>query len=208
MFAWWDSLTALQQGFAIVGIPATLVLIVQTVLLMFGIGDGDGGDTDVDVDVDIDTDVDADGFDVSGAASGDDGLTLFTVRGIVAMFCVGGWSGIVFVDLGLGNIISILLAVVCGVAALFGIAYLMKAVLKLQSSGNIQLGYAIGKTGEVYIPVPPKGQGRGKITINVQDRLIEVDAISGGEDTLKTGETVRVVSIDESGLVVVERIVK
>lgn len=202
MIAWWNSLTALQHGFALVAIPATLVLIVQTVLLMFGIGDGDGGD------VDVDADIDTDGVDISEAAAGDDGLTLFTVRGIVAMFTVGGWSGIVFVDLGLGTALSIILAVVCGVAALFGIAYLMKAVLKLQSSGNIQLGYAIGKTGEVYIPVPPKGQGRGKITINVQDRLIEVDAISGGEDILKTGESVRVVSIDESGLVVVERIVK
>ncbi len=199
MFAWWDSLTALQQGFALLAIPATLVLIVQTVLLFFGIGDGDG-------DVDVDTDVD--GVEISEAASGDDGLTLFTVRGIVAMFSVGGWAGVVFVDLGLNPAAAILLAVVCGVAALFGIAYLMKAVLKLQSSGNIQLGYAIGKTGEVYIPVPPKGEGRGKITLTVQDRLIEVDAISGGEDAFKTGETVRVVSIDESGLVVIERIVK
>ena len=203
MFAWWDSLTALQQGFAIVAIPATLVLVVQTVLLFFGIGDGDG-----DVDVDVDTDVDVDGVDISEAASGDDGLTLFTVRGIVAMFSVGGWAGVVFVDMELNPTLSILLAAVCGVAALFAIAYLMKAVLRLQSSGNIQLGYAIGKTGEVYIPVPPRGEGRGKITINVQDRLIEVDAISGGEDAFKTGETVRVVSVDESGLVVIERVIK
>lgn len=203
MFAWWDSLTTLQQGFALVAIPATLVLVIQTVLLFFGIGDGDG-----DVDADVDVDVDTDGVDISEAASGDDGLTLFTVRGIVAMFSVGGWAGIVFVDLGLNSAFAILLAVLCGVAALFGIAYLMKAVLKLQSSGNIQLGYAIGKTGEVYIPIPPSGQGRGKITINVQDRLIEIDAISGGDDGFKTGEIVRVVSLDESGLVVVERVVK
>ncbi len=203
MFAWWDSLTGLQQGFALVAIPATLVLVIQTVLLFFGIGDGDG-----DVDTDVDVDVDTDGVDISEAASGDDGLTLFTVRGIVAMFSVGGWAGVVFVDLGLNPALAILLAVICGVAALFGIAYLMKAVLKLQSNGNIQLGYAIGKTGEVYIPIPPKGEGRGKITINVQDRLIEIDAISGGENAFKTGEAVRVVSVDESGLVVVERVVK
>lgn len=202
MFAWWESLSGLGQGFALVAIPATLVLVVQTVLLFFGIGDGDGGD------VDVDTDIDADGFDVSEAASGDDGLTLFTVRGIVAMFCVGGWSGIVFLDFGLSSALSIVLAALCGIAALFGIAYLMKAVMKLQSSGNIQLGYAIGKTGEVYIPIPPKGQGRGKITINVQDRFIEIDAISGSDEALKTGEAVRVVSTDENGLVVVEKVIK
>lgn len=198
MFAWWDSLTGLQQGFACIGIPATLVLVIQTVLLMFGIGDGDGADADVDPD----------GFDIGEAASGDDGLTLFTVRGIVAMFCVAGWSGIVFIDLGLNSALSIFLAIICGIAALFGIAYLMKAVLKLQSSGNIQLGFAVGKIGEVYIPIPPKGEGRGKINITVQDRFMEVDAISGGDEGFKTGDTVRVVSTDEAGLVVVERVVK
>lgn len=197
MFAWWDSLTVLQQGFACIGIPATLILVIQTVLLMFGIGDGEGADADIDPD----------GFDLGEAASADNGLTLFTVRGIVAMFCVGGWAGIVFVDLGLSNLLSIILSSVCGIAALVGIAYLMKAVLRLQSSGNIRLGSALGKVGEVYIPIPPKGEGKGKISITVQDRLIEIDAISGGTEPLKTGEAVRVVSTDESGLVVVEKVV-
>lgn len=196
MFTWWEGLTALQRVFACMAVPATLILIVQTVLLMFGIGDGEGADADID----------SDGFDIGEAASGDDGLTLFTIRGIVAMFCVGGWAGIMFVDLGCGVPVSIVLACVFGIAALVGIAYLMKAVLKLQSSGNIQLGSAVGKTGEVYIPIPPKGEGRGKITITVQERLIEIDAISGNEQALKTGDTVRVVSCDEAGLVVVEKV--
>lgn len=198
MFDWWNSLSGLGQIFACIGIPATLVLVLQTVLLFFGIGDGDGADADVDPD----------GFDISEAASGDDGLTLFTVRGIIAMFCVGGWSGIVFLDLGLNSTLSIFLSVVCGIAALVGIAYLMRAVMKLQSSGNIQLGLALGKIGEVYIPIPAKGKGRGKINITVQDRFMEIDAISAGDEDFKTGDTVRVVATDESGLVVVEKVVK
>ena len=196
MAAWWNSLTGLQQIFACIGIPATLVLVVQTILLLFGIGDGS----------DADVDIDPDGFDISDA--GDGGLVLFSIRGIVAMFCVAGWAGVVFVDLGLAPIPAVLLAILCGVAALFGIAYLMKAVLKLQSNGNIQIGGAVGKTGEVYIPIPAKGQGRGKINLTLQDRFIEVDAITRAEEPLKTGETVRVVSTDEAGLVVVERVVQ
>ncbi|MCI8388112.1 MAG: hypothetical protein HFE63_06555 [Clostridiales bacterium] len=199
MANWWHSLTDLQHIFACIGIPATLILIVQTVLLLFGIGDGDN-DTDIEID---DGDI-GDNPD----SSGDDGLALFSVRGIVAMFCIAGWAGIVFIDIGLGQVESILLAAVCGFAALFGMAYLMKAVLKLQSNGNIQIGSAVGKTGQVYIPIPPKGTGRGKINIIVQDRFIEVEAITDSEDTLKTGEAVRVVSTDDMGLVMVERVVK
>ncbi len=193
MADWWNSLTDLQRIFACVGIPATLVLVVQTVLLLLGIGDGD-------------SDVDPDGIDIGDA--GDDGLALFSVRGIMAMLCIAGWAGIVFIDLGLSTVVSIILAALCGIAALFGMAYLMRAVLRLQSSGNIQIGSAVGKTGQVYIPIPPRGTGRGKINITVQDRYIEVDAMTESEDTLKTGETVRVVSTDDMGLVMVERVVK
>lgn len=196
MTNWWESLTALQHIFAFIGIPATLVLVVQTVLLFFGIGDGD---------VDVDADIDVDGIDI-GEAGGDGGLALFSVRGIVAMLCIAGWSGIVFVDFGFSNTLSVVLAAVCGIAALFGMAYLLRGVSKLQSSGNIQLGSAIGKVGEVYIPIPAAGEGKGKISITVQDRFIELDAISNGDSPIKTGDSVRVVSINEAGLAVVERI--
>ena len=60
MAAWWNSLTGLQQIFACIGIPATLVLVVQTILLLFGIGDGS----------DADVDIDPDGFDISDAGDG------------------------------------------------------------------------------------------------------------------------------------------
>lgn len=195
MANWWNSLSDLQHIFAFIGIPATLVLIVQTILLFFGIGDGDDG-------------IDLDGDGIPDEIGGDDGLTLFSIRGIVGMLCIAGWAGIVFIDFGVSNILSIILALLCGVATLFGIAYLMKAVLKLQSNGTMQLGAAVGKTGEVYIPIPPKGRGRGKINIVVQDRYVELDAVTNSDDTLKTGETVRVVSTDEMGLVMVERAIK
>ena len=195
MANWWNSLSDLQHIFAFIGIPATLVLIVQTILLFFGIGDGDDG-------------IDLDGDGIPDEVGGDDGLTLFSIRGIVGMLCVAGWAGIVFIDFGVSNILSIILALLCGVATLFGIAYLMKAVLKLQSNGTMQLGAAVGKTGEVYIPIPPKGKGRGKINIIVQDKYVELDAVTNSEETLKTGETVRVVSTDEMGLVMVERAMK
>ena len=102
MAYWWNSLTDLQRIFAFIG-------IVQTILLLFGIGDGDDP-----------TDIDGDG--IPDGDTGDDGLTLFSVRGIVGMFCIAGWSGIVFIDLGLSSATAIVLALLCGAAALFGIA--------------------------------------------------------------------------------------
>ncbi len=216
MAAWWESLGAIGRIFAFIAIPSTLILIVQTILLFFGIGashdaDGgfDGGYDSVDVS-DID-DPSADGIDAgddSDSSDGHDGgAALFSLRGIIAMLCIGGWSGVVLTGAGINTTLSVILSIVFGAAALVGMFYLMKAAMTLQSCGNIDLGNAIGKTGRVYIPIPPNGTGRGKISITVQETLIEVDAITTADRKLATGETVRVVSTDETGLLVVEPLI-
>ena len=59
---WWAGLTLLQQSFAAVAIPATVLLLLQTVLLLFGLGghDADHGECDHDFDHDLDHDLDHD----------------------------------------------------------------------------------------------------------------------------------------------------
>ena len=47
MIDWWNSLSVAAQVFACIAVPASLVLLIQTVLMLIGIGseggDGDGG---------------------------------------------------------------------------------------------------------------------------------------------------------------------
>ena len=63
MSAWWNALNGIQQIFALFAIPSTLILVLQTLLLLFGlVGASDGDTSDADVDMDADADVD---FDVS-----------------------------------------------------------------------------------------------------------------------------------------------
>lgn len=188
MLNWWNELMLAQQIFALIAIPSTLILVIQTVLLLFGIGNGDG---------------DAD-FDVDDIEVGDDGLALFSVRGIVAMLCVAGWSGVALLETPLPQTVSVLLAALLGIATLVGFAYLMKLVMKLQSSGNLDYGNSIGHVAQVYLPIPPAGSASGKVTLTLQEKYIEVAAITTASETLKTGAYVRVVSVSESGVLVVE----
>ena len=145
-------------------------------------------------------------FDASQLPDGSDvdGLTVFSIRGIVAMLCVGGWSGIALLDTALPPVVAVILAVLLGVAALIGMAYLMRAVYKLQSSGNIDVENCIGKIGEVYIPIPAAGNGSGKVNLTVQEKFSEFSAITTSDDQLKTGAFVRVVAVGPSGVLVVE----
>jgi len=129
---------------------------------------------------------------------------LFSLRGIMGMAAVGGWSGLVLYETGIPLGLAVVLAVIFGFLALVGIAWMMKLSLKLQSSGNLDLGYAIGKVGTVYIPIPADMKGTGKINITLQERLVEVNAMTPADRKIATGESVRVISTDETGILVVE----
>lgn len=187
MTAWFNALTQVQQIMALIAVPATAVMIIQTILLLFGIGDGD-----------------ADGDGVPDAGS-DDGFSLFSIRGIIAMLTVGGWSGIVMIDAGMHPIPACILAALAGVAALIGMTLLIRLLLRLQSSGNIELSNAIGKIGQVYLPVPADMKGSGKIMITIQDKYSEIPVVTRDPSDIQTGEMVRVVAVNEAGVLIVER---
>jgi membrane protein implicated in regulation of membrane protease activity len=87
--------------------------------------------------------------------------------------------------------------------ALYFVAWSLRSVLRLQQSGNIVLNNAIGVTGEVYIPIPPIKSGAGKISIIIQDRLSEINAVTDAERTLKTGEKVTVMKVESEGVLLV-----
>ncbi len=200
MINWWNSLELTQQIFACIAIPSTLILLIQTILLLIGLGGGSDGDADTDLDGDGIPDGEGDG-DGDG---GDDGLALFSVRGIMSMLAVMGWSAMALLETPLPGFVSILISVALGVAMLFLMACVMKLIYKLQNSGNIDLGNAVGKMAQVYIPIPPKGTGSGKVHVTIQEQYCEFGAITTAGTKIKTGSYVRVVAVDEAGMLVVE----
>lgn len=205
---WWEGLTLLQQCFAVVAIPATVILLLQTVLLLFGLGghDADHGEVDTDHDFDHGFDHDADhdfDHDAHDGAHHAAGIRLFTLRGIVALFAVGGWLGVAMCDLGLSPVLAGLIAAAGGFAALVIAALVIQYALRLQENGNIAAKNAVAHTATVYIPIPAARSGCGKVTMNLQERFVEMEALTDCDRTLKTGETVQVVGVtDEDKLVV------
>ncbi len=190
MIAWWNELQLAQQIFALIAIPSTLVMLIQTVMLLIGMGDGGEGDVDGD-----------EVFEGDG-----DGLVLFSVRGVVSTLTVMGWSAVALLET-LAPALAIAIAAVLGAATLFGMAFLMRAVAKLQSSGNIDVENAVGKVATVYIPIPEKGKGSGKVTMTLQEKYCELAAITLGSERMATGALVRVVAVDGTGVLVVEPLV-
>lgn len=194
MLNWWNDLSVMHQIFYLLAIPSTVILIIQTVLLMFGFGDAH--ETDGETDFDASTE--------QGAEHGE-GLRILTIRGIVAFLAASGWVGVAALDMGAGTILASLLSIIAGLGALVIVAAIFRASMKLQQSGNLDLQNAVGMIGEVYVRIP--ADGRGKVTLIIQGRYMEFGAVCN-ERELKTGEQVKVEAITQSNTLIVSPIKK
>lgn len=211
MTQWWEGLSVLQHVFLYTAVPFTVVLLVQAVLAFIGLGGG--SDMDADGSMDMDSDFDSDGDMDADADAGADqtadsktpGFRFFSIQGIVAFFCIFGWTGYALTQTALPAMPVILIATAAGFAAMLLLGLMFHAVRNLQASGNIKYSNAFGKEAEVYIPIPPQRTGRGKVMVTVQQRLVEAEAITDEPQKLRTGETVRVVGNIGNTLIVKNR---
>jgi hypothetical protein len=79
-------------------------------------------------------------------------------------------------------------------------------VSKLADHGNVDSSKAIGKTAEVYLTIPPTRSGQGKISLTVQGRFTEFQAVTNDEEAILTGSQVKVLEITDSQIFVVTKI--
>jgi membrane protein implicated in regulation of membrane protease activity len=211
---WWNALSLASQVFACIAIPATLVLLIQTIMLFLGIGeDADGAD---DIGEAIDDIPDADVPDVDGTfgeelpteahdVSGLEGLRIFTVRGLIAFFVVFGWVGMALDGAGVMLPITLPIAFVCGFAMMFTLALLFRAVLKLRSDGNTDNRNAIGTAGKVQLTIPPSRSGAGKVHVMLQGSYVERDAVTDDTEAIPTGAEIVVIGVSGQTDLVVKR---
>lgn len=198
MTNWWNSLHTFQQALFVIACAATLFMIMQIILSAFG-----GGDNDVSFDADTDIDG-VDSINDGGIGFTLFGLKILSVRTVIAFLAVGGW--ITFTLFYVINFWALLPGIAAGVAAAFAIALFFKALEKMQDSGNLAIENTVGKFAEVYLTVPQKNGGSGKVNVFCQERYVELEAVTDSPDPIKTGERVKVVSTLGEGTVVVERL--
>lgn len=211
---WWNLLSTATQVFYCIAIPATLVLLIQTVLIFIGFGEGGDTPDDIELDDALDSIGEGDAGDgIFGADSVSDShdlsdlgdLRILTIRGIVAFFVVFGWVGVAMQSAGLALYITIPVSLLCGFAAMVGIAFLLRAVMKLRGSGNIDNHNAIGTQCKVHLTVPPHRTGAGKVHVMLQGSYVERSAVTDETDPIPTGSEAVVVGVSGQTDLVVER---
>jgi hypothetical protein len=186
----WSEVGIFEQVFWVITIPATVIFLVLLVLTVLG------SDADVDVDTDVDADIDA-GDSIP--------FQFLSLKNIVAFFTVFGWSGIGFIHAGLASWLIILLATICGLLMMTAMAALFYFMSKLAESGTLNMKNAIGKLGEVYLVIPAKRGGMGKVQLNVQGSIRTLDAITDEPETIPTSSIIQVVDVIDEQILLVKK---
>lgn len=211
MSSWWNSLSLVSQIFALIAIPTTGVLLIQTVLMLIGIGmdsdaDVDGLDIDGDGDVDVSDGVFGhDDLDGDIDPMGLDSLRIFTVRGIIAFLVVFGWTGYMLDGAGLSLWTVLPIAAIAGIVMMYVLALLMRGVMKLRGDGNLDNRNAIGTSGKVYLTVPAGRSGEGKVNVLLQGSYVEREAVTDESEPIPTGTEIVVVGLSGQTALVVKR---
>lgn len=128
---------------------------------------------------------------------------LLSIQALMAFAMGFGWGGIA----GLYTFQwsfprSIIAGVAAGAAMVWVLAALLRAVGLLQRDGATHLESAVGCEGEVYVGIPPEGQGAGQVRVVVSDRLRIVNARSL-EGPLATQSKVRILHVNPDNTVAV-----
>jgi len=177
--------------FLVCAVIGGTVFIFQFVLALIGMG---GDELDFADDIPDDVDV----GDPQGDVLDHGSTWLFGVisfRTVVAALTFFGLAGIASDASGQHSVVSLVIALAAGAAAMFGVHWMMRLLYGLGQDGTVRVERSVGKRGVVYIPIPKEKSGAGKVQLRLQGRIVEYQAMTSAVEKLPTGARVVVVEV-------------
>lgn len=184
-----ENLDPLLKTFWFVAIPTSLIFILQTVLTFVG------GHASHDIDVDFNGEVD----------HADAPFQLFSLRNLINFLLGFSWTGISFYTTIQSSLLLILFSLLIGGLFVYLFFIIIKQIQKLAEDNSFKIRNTLFKTAEVYIPIPERKTGKGKIIISVNGAFHELDAMTEN-DRIASNTMVRVIEIESNNILIVETI--
>ncbi|GAB5398685.1 MAG: hypothetical protein Aureis2KO_02700 [Aureisphaera sp.] len=185
---WFTALSTFEKVYWITAIVASVIFLILVVLTFIGGEIEDTGDVDAEIDGD------------SGI-----GFQFLSFKNLMGFFTIFGWTGIACLEEGMSKGMTIAISVVCGLLMMLAMATLFYYLGKLTSDGSLKLKNAKNKVGEVYLTIGAKRSRIGKVQVQVQGTLRELDALTDEDHDLTQGEVVTVTQVTDSGILIVNK---
>ncbi len=182
-----ENLDPLLRIFWFVAIPASLIFIIQTIMTFIGVDSADGVEADFD-------------GDLSGA---DAPFQLFSLRNLINFMLGFSWTGISFFNTIESKPLLITLAVAVGCLFVYVFFLIIRQVQKLAEDNSFNISNTLNKTAEVYLTIPERKTGKGKVMVSVKGSFHELDAMTE-HDKIPSSTLVKVVKIVNGNVLLVE----
>jgi hypothetical protein len=182
------------------------ILVAQVAMTLIGLG---GHAFDLDLSSDIGHDFGGD-FHVDHAGGTDHTETdhvnqagqhnstwlfgIISFRTVIAALAFFGLTGLAAQSANASMPTVLMVSLGAGAAAMYAVFWMMRSLQTLRSEGTVRIQGAVGQHGNVYLCVPGKRSGSGKVQFNLQNRTMEYLAVTAGPE-LPTGAKVVVVGV-------------
>lgn len=181
---WWEGLSFVLKVYWGIAVPFTIFFLLQLVLSFMGAETPDDlPDAEIEADHGI-------------------GFQFFTLKNLIGFFTLFGWSGVASIHAGLSTGASIVVAVLAGLVMMGIMASVFYLLMKANADGTMKIETAVGKIGEVYLTLPARRAGLGKVQINVGGALRTLEAMTDDDHDIPTGKLIKVSSVVGTTLVV------
>ena len=195
-YEWYNGLPSTLQVYWVIALITSLVFVVQMVLTFIGIGDADadadfGGDTDIS---------DGSTLDAGGA------MQLFTMRNIINFLLGLGWGGVCLYSVIPNAVVLSIVAILVGVAFVYVFILIYRQMRRFEENGAFDIKECVGHTVDVYLTIPARRSGSGKVQVSFYGSVQELAALTDSDSPIRSGAKVRILEIVDGGTVLVEKV--
>jgi hypothetical protein len=184
-----NELPSLLKAFWYIAIPASLIFIFQTIATFVGADSSDGVSADFD----------------SNLEGTEAPFQLFSVRNLINFLLGFSWSGISFYSSISNPALLIIIAFITGLLFVLLFFIIIKQLLKLAEDNSFKMDDCLNQLAEVYIPVPAKRSGTGRVLISIKGSVHELDAMTDAE-RIESGKPVKVIRVENKHMLIIEPI--
>lgn len=182
-----EAFDPLLKAFWYVALPATVIFVIQSILTFTGADATDGTSADFDGDL----------------SGGETPFQLFSLRNLINFLLGFSWTGVAFFTTVKSPALLLVLAFLVGSLFVYLFFVVIRQVQKLAEDNSFRIESTVNKSADVYLTIPGKKQGKGKIMISVNGAFHELEAMTE-YDTIASGAVVKVTRIENGGIPIVE----
>jgi len=179
----------IENVFMYIAMPATVIYVLIILFSLLGMDSTDGLEADFGGDLELE----------DGESAGS--IQIFTVRNLLGFLVGLGWAGLAALEFGFSNLIATLIGIGIGLVMIIIQTSLFYFMNRLSQPNEPSIKSAVGQMGTVYLTIPARRQGMGKVTVIIDGVVRTLNATTSGEE-IKTGSLIQVESVLGDALVV------